>query len=341
MPDLTIEGMGGSEMEEAGADITEAMTRRSAMGVAEVLGRIPSHLRLLRELEKRFAQKRYDLVVLVDYPGFHLRVAALAAARGIPVLYYIAPQLWAWGERRAASLRKNIRTLAVILPFEESFFYSRGITTRFVGHPLLDLAEGPSKAQGLALLGLDSTSPVIGLFPGSRPQEVRRLWPVLRDTAFRLRQEIGDLQIVVAAMRGESYPGSEEFVLQADNAAAVLAAADACLCKSGTTTLEAVLSDTPMVIAYRMHPTSYAIARRLVRVPFIGLVNLVAGQQVSPEFVQNEANPAALSAALLPLLDVDAPEALAQRSAFRIVRERLGQPGAGRRVAELARSLVA
>ena len=339
-PHAVIEATGGPRIAAAGAVIRHSIAACGAMGIAEVIHTIPRHMAMLADLEQRFRQGSYDAVVLVDYPGFHLKVAQAAARAGIPVLYYIAPQLWAWGAGRAPRLRRSTRALAVILPFEEPFFRTLDISAEFVGHPLLDAPPGPSRDAARAALGLDERGSVLAVFPGSRPQEVARLWPAFRDAARVVRAQAPGTQIVVGRMPGLDYPGGEDFV-SCESSAVALAAADAALCKSGTATLEAALADVPMVIAYRMHPVSHALARRLVKTRHIGLVNLVAGRDVAPELIQSAAEPRALATAVVPLLDPSSLAARGQRAAFAEVRSRLGNAGAGERVAEMALRLVA
>jgi lipid-A-disaccharide synthase len=292
-------------------------------------------------LRKRFAAGLYDLVILVDYPGFHLRVAAAAADFGVPVLYYIAPQLWAWGSWRLRAIRKYVQQVAAVLPFEEDYYRSRGVIADFVGHPLLDRNELPSIAEARASLNLPDEVTVLGLLPGSRKSEVNRLWPCFRDAAKRLSESQPSLRVLVAAADEIDYPGESEFQYCRMNSTTVLAAADAVLCKSGTATLEAAIAGTPMVVAYRMHPMTHAVARRVVRVPHVGLVNLIAEREVCPEFLQSDATPQVLARAVAPLLDAGSEEASLQRRAFVEVRSRLGGSGATQRVAEMAERMVA
>jgi lipid-A-disaccharide synthase len=342
VPDVAVEGVGGEHLEAAGARLIARIEDLTVIGFVEVVRKIPAHWRLLRRIEERLARGDVGLVVLVDYPGFHLRVAAAAARANVPVLYYVAPQLWAWGEGRVRRMARTVSRLAVILPFEEEFFSARGVRTTFVGHPLLD--RPPLAQEGAALkrsLGLAPDRPVLGLFPGSRPQEVRRLWPVFRAAAERIRRDSPAVQALVAAIPGASYPDAGEIRVVPGRPRECFAAADAALCKSGTSTLEAAMALTPLVIAYRMHPLSYLLARRLVRVDRIGMVNLVAGRRVAPELIQGAVTPEALERAVRPLLDPDSPERRAQLEGLAEVRRRLGESGAARRAAEIARSLLA
>lgn len=340
LPDAVVDALGGPLMASAGANVIEPFDKMRVMGLAETVKNLPAHLLLLRRLKRSFLAGRYDLAVLIDYPGFHLRVAKAAAAAGIPVLYYIVPQLWAWGEWRAKSMRRSVRSAAVVLPFEETFFRTRGIEAEFVGHPLLDMPPPPSRSDARAAMGLFDDEPVLGLFPGSRLQEIRRLWPVFRKAATRLRRKLPGLKIVLAGTSGSTYPDDGD-VINPYDARTVFAAADAALCKSGTTTLEAALTGTPMVIAYQMHPLTFAVARRVVKLRHVGLVNLIAGRGVAPEFLQREATPEGLAEAVARLFDSNNEAASMQRDAFGHVRNALGRPGASARVAEMARRLVA
>jgi lipid-A-disaccharide synthase len=333
-PGVTVDAVGGDALAAAGARLVATVDRLAAVGTIESAASLPRHWDLLRRLDAGLARRRYDAVLLVDYPGFNLRVAHRAARHGVPVVYYIAPQLWAWGAWRLRRLRADVRHLAVILPFEERYFRERGVACTFVGHPLLDRPRLPSGPEARRALALDSNAPVLALFPGSRVAEHRRLWKPFRETAARMRDAIPDLSVVVAASRSAHLDGSEAMT-QTTDAPLALAAADVALCKSGTVTLEAALAETPLVVAYQLHPVTFGLARRLVRVPAIGLVNLVAGSGVAPEFVQRAMTPDALCAALSPLLERDGEPARRQRAAFRSIRARLGSPGAGHRVAEL------
>ena len=337
--DVQIEAFGGPALEAAGATVLDRMEQYSVMGFVEALWKLPAHFRLLGRVRAAFRAGRYDLAILVDYPGYHLRAAAAVAKVGVPVLYYIAPQIWAWAPGRVRRLA-CVRRLAVILPFEEAFFREHGVAATFVGHPLCDRPPLPTREEARRGVGLDPARPVLGLFPGSRAQEVKRLWPVFRDAAAAVVAQRAEVQVVVAGTPRGSYPAAGPTRVHDGNPLAVFAAADAGLCKSGTTTLEAALADLPMVIAYRSHPVSFAIGIRLLRVPHVGLVNLIAGQEVAPEFLQGAATAASLAAAVLPLLDPRSEAARRQRAGLALVRERLGPPGAADRVASIALELL-
>jgi len=338
-PDVRIRGVGGPCMAEAGVELLGSLQGLQAMGLFEAAGTIPAHLAALRTIARELRARPCDLVVLVDYPGFHRRVAAVARARGVPVLQYIAPQLWAWGAWRLGGYRRVVSHTAVILPFEEAFFHARGVAATFVGHPLL---ERPAVGRTAARRGLDlpGGTPVLGLFPGSRTSEIRALWPSMREAARHLRATHPDLRVCVAADAATPLPGFDTIAAVRASAAVVAAAADVAIAKSGTTTLELALAGTPHVVAYRMHPVTYLAARRLVAVRWIGLVNLLLNRAVVPELVQDAATPEALAGAAGPLFDAAGEASQAQRAAFSEVPGRLGPRDASARVAALALRLA-
>jgi lipid-A-disaccharide synthase len=303
-PDAELYGLGGPLMAAAGVQLLAHVDQLAVMGLAEVAGRIPFFLRLLRELDRRIETDRPDLVIPIDYPGFNLRLARAAKARGVRVLYYIAPQVWAWHRSRARKLAQYTDRMAVILPFEEALFRTAGAAATFVGHPLLDLEPPHRSAEEFCReLGLDPERPIVALFPGSRRQEVHRHLDLFTDAVSIVRTGLPDVQPVIAAAStlGDDAFARAPFPLTRE-AWELLHHATAALVKSGTTTLQAALTITPMVIAYRMHPLTFAVARRLVRVEHVGLANLVAGERIAPELLQDAATPAALAAALEPLL---------------------------------------
>ncbi|HTL06471.1 MAG TPA: lipid-A-disaccharide synthase [Gemmatimonadales bacterium] len=341
LPGATLEALGGPAMAAAGAAVRFPLARYTVMGFAEVLARLPRHWRLLRRLDRELAAGRYDLVIPVDYPGFNLRLAEAALRHGVPVLYYIAPKYWASGARRAARLARAVSRLAVILPFEEEFFRTAGAPVSYVGHPLLDRPPPPSREAARAALGVAAGQRVLALFPGSRRQELDRLWEPFRAAAELLRQRGACERVVVATVPGGNYPRAGDCQLRREDSATILAAADAALIKSGTGTLEAALAGVPMVVAYRVHPLSAWLARRMLTVPWISLVNLIAGKPVVEELLQEDVVPERLAAALAPLLEPGNPAAGRQQTGLTLVCERLGGPGASERVAEQAAALLA
>jgi lipid-A-disaccharide synthase len=341
-PERPLVGTGGDRMRAAGVALLEHSERLAAIGFVEVLRHVPRHWRLLQTLKARFATGRVGLVILLDYPGFNMRVAEAAHAAGVPVLYYITPQVWAWGADRLPRLARWVAKAAVILPFEEALLRRHGVDARFVGHPLLDrVGELPAPAAARAMLGLDPARPVLAVFPGSRRSELARHLRPFMDTAREVQRRHPAVQVIVSAAPGIVVdPALCPFPVVRDASFAVLRAATAGLLKSGTTTLEAAVAGLPHVIAYRTSAVTHAIARRLVRIPHIGLVNVVAGRGVSREFVQDDLVPARVADALEPLLDEADPVRATALAGLAGVRARLGEPGAAGRVAALARELV-
>jgi lipid-A-disaccharide synthase len=336
-------GIGGTRMGRAGVRLIEHTDRLAVMGFVEVLKHVPRHYALLSGIKRRLRSGAIGLVVLIDYPGFNMKVAAAAKAAGVPVLYYITPQVWAWGAGRLRALRETVTRAAVILPFEEALLREHGIEATFVGHPLLDRAAAsmPTRAAARRTLGLTEGERVLALFPGSRAQEIARHLDPFLDTARLLEQRMPGLRVIVSVAPGITLDAARcPYPLVHDSSFTVWRAADAALSKSGTSTLEAAVAGCPLVVAYRTGAASYAIARRVVTIPRVGLVNVVADELVAPEFIQGAVRPAAMASALEPLLRGDTVERAAQAAGLARVRARLGEPGAAARVAEMALALA-
>lgn len=337
-----LRGVGGDLMQAAGVHLDEHIRDLAVLGLVEVLRHVPKHWRMLRDVRARLQSGQVALVVLVDYPGFNMRVAEMAAAAGVPVLYYIVPQVWAWGAGRLDKLARWVAKAAVILPFEEPLLRAHGIDAEFVGHPLLDRAtEMPGREQARDQLGLARDARVLALFPGSRAQEIDRHLDAFVATANQLRERMPDLQVIVSAAPHVHIDERRcRFPIVRAASLPILRAADAAMCKSGTTTLEASVAGCPHVVAYRTHPITYFAAQRLVKIPYIGLVNVVAGREVAPEFIQRKLEPVMVARALEPLLDGGSARRAQMLEDLEAVRRQLGQPGAARRVAAIAQSLA-
>ncbi|MQA88814.1 MAG: lipid-A-disaccharide synthase [Gemmatimonas sp.] len=335
-------GLGGPGMAAEGVELLADLHELAVMGFVEVLSRLPFFLRLRRMVFGALERERVDLVIPVDYPGFNLRLARHARRVGIPVLYYIAPQVWAWHASRAADLARDADRIAVILPFEEDFLRAHGANVEFVGHPLLDRPAPDGDREGWVKdLGLLPENRVLALFPGSRAQEIERHLGIFSAASELVQKRNPEVRVVVGgatAIPDKAYAASPYPVSRAPDL--LLRHATAALVKSGTTTLEAALAEVPFVVAYRMNRLTYQLARRVVRVPHIALANLVAGRRVVPELVQDEVTADAMARALEPLLDESDPERRAVVSGLREVRSALKRGGAGPRVADIAAELL-
>jgi lipid-A-disaccharide synthase len=340
-PDRPLSGVGGSRMREAGVVLLEDVERMAVMGLVEVIRHVPHHWSLLRVIRHRLERNGTGLVTLIDYPGFNMRVAKYARESGVPVLYYITPQVWAWGANRLAKLARLITRAAVILPFEEPLLRQHGIDATFVGHPLLDRAKSMTdRVTSRRSLGVPENAPLLALFPGSRRQEIVRHLDDFVAVGRELRRRVPGLHVVVSVAPGVEIDLARcPFPTVRGSSLNVLSAADAAFCKSGTSTLEAAVAGCPLAVGYRTNRLTHAIAARVVKVPWIGLVNVVAGRLVAPEFVQDQLVPLRVAAALEPLL---AKTAARQRMLDDLadVRSRLGAPGAADRVAEMALRMV-
>ncbi len=338
-PDLRLVGLGGSRMRSAGVELLEDLDTLAVMGFAEVLRSLPALIGVRWRVRRWIERERPDLVIPIDYPGFNLSLACHASSLDVPVLYYIAPQVWAWRPKRARKLARCTDRVCVVLPFEEDFLSEHGADARFVGHPLLDDPDRHGgDGQGDREHG--DAPPVLGLFPGSRAQEVERILPSLGEAARRLRDERPGLEVRVARapdLPRELYGDPPGRLAPPDE---VAAAARAALTKSGTVTLQLALVGVPMVVGYRVNALTFFLARRLVSVDHVALVNLVAGREVVPELIQDELTPDRLVEEARPLLEPGSGPRRRMLRGLAEIREALGDSGCTRRVADEAMALV-
>lgn len=348
-PGITFFGIGGPKMEEAEVRILYRVSEVAVVGMTEVLPKMRFIHQALNELKDALKDNPPDLVILIDYPGFNLHLSKKAHDLGIPVLYYIPPQVWAWRERRVKKIAKRVDRVAVILPFEKEFYSRYGIRVEYVGHPLLDgLEERGSSEQVRGHPGIGGDQfPVVGLLPGSRNEEITRHMPPMMGAAEIISRTYPDLRCILplASTVGEEivkpYLEDVKFdvTVRSADTKEVLRECDLALIASGTATLEAAITETPMVILYKVSFLTYLISKLLAKVSHIGLVNLVAGGEIVPELIQGDATDSRLAEEGLRILE---DEAIREdmKANLRMVRDQLGQGGASERAAAIAGEMM-
>jgi len=342
-PDTRVFGMGGERMRAAGAELLADVSRRAIVGGTEVVSSVPGFYRVYRRLRSVLERDPPSVLVLVDFPEFNLRLARAARRAGVPVVYFIPPQIWAWRAGRIRTIRCLVSLVLVVFPFERALYADAGVPVELVGHPVVDaVASAPSRAAARRALGLDDRGLVIGLLPGSRHGEAVQMIPLMAAAAERLLARWPDARFVLA----QAPTLDDEVVRHAvaavpairvarDAAHAVMRAADLVLVASGTATLETALLGTPMIVCYRVSRLSELMARLLVRVPWINLVNLALGHAAVPELrLRHELTVERLADEARRLLESTAARD-AQRAAFTELGEQLGAPGVGMRAARL------
>jgi len=349
-PNAEMFGFGGDRMEQAGMRLEENLAQKlPIIGATQVIKNYPKLKELLNRAADMLRTRRPDLLVLVDYPGFNLRTAAVARAAGIPVAYYISPQVWAWHRERLEVIRKNVDKMLVILPFEADMYRSEGIDAEYVGHPLQDdLTEINPRQEVLNRLGISPDAEVIGLMPGSRTAEIVRHLPAMLEAAQIIRKERPEAQFVlprastIAPDLLKKYLGrfaDVKVTVVDDDHKSVRAAMDFVICKSGTSTLEYALLGIPMVIIYRASFLTGFIAKRVLKIPHIGLVNIVAKEEVAPELLQEQATGPLIAKEVLRLLS-DEKSLVYMKQKLAEVRDLMGGPGASRHAAESIAGLI-
>ncbi len=340
-PGLAIYGIGGDRMQAAGMELIYHIRDFSFMGFIEVLGHLPFIRQAMKRMEHLLAARRPDVVVLIDYPGFNLRFGARAKRAGVKVAYYISPQVWAWGQGRVRRIRRIVDRMLCILPFEQDFYRARGVPALYVGNPLLDEARPRlTKDAFCRQLGLSASQPLVGLLPGSRKQEVEKILPAMLGACRLMGEKQPSVQFALNLASGFAPEAVEAMIKRAGLKIALakgqsyelMAHSDLVLAASGTATLECGIIGTPLIIVYKTSWLSYLLGRWLVKVPYIGLVNLVAGKKVAPEFIQHEARPGAIFLMAQMLLAEGRPRQAVREELARIPGL-LGQPGAASRAA--------
>jgi lipid-A-disaccharide synthase len=338
-------GMGGPRMAEAGVELIADYHQVAVVGLAEVLHKIPSVVSVQRRLAREAVRRKASLAILIDSPDTHFGVARRLKKNGIPVGYFIGPQVWAWRAGRVRTIRRLVQRMVVIFPFEEKIYRDAGVPVDFVGHPLVDVVRPTmTRAEFSARYGLDASRPTVALLPGSRRSEIALHLPRIIEACRSLSNSMASsgIQFVLAAAPGLSadifarHASQPEVKFTRVEGATydALAAADCAIVASGTATVEAALLGTPMVVIYRVRPVSAFILRRMIHTPFIGMVNLIAGKLVVPELIQDQFTPAAVQREIRRYLE--SPSAREETKAgLAQVRARLGPGGAIERTADV------
>jgi lipid-A-disaccharide synthase len=342
-PDAEIFGFGGRRLQQAGGRLVGDYAPFTVTGLTEAVRVAPRSFAMLRRLVDAARELRPHVFVAIDFPDFNFRLMAALRRLGVPIVYYVSPQLWAWRPGRMDTMRSHVDRVLVIFPFEEPLYRNAGIDVRFVGHPLVDLARaGQGRGPFLTERGLDPEAPTVALLPGSRRNEVERIVPIVSDALHIIRAQVPGAQFVVACAPGipdpmfarlVSDPAERRVVLVRDRTDDVLSACDLAITASGTATMQCVIHEKPMVVVYRVSPLTYRLGRPFVQVDTFAMPNLLAGRRIVPELIQQEFTPERTAEeALAVLTDQDRRaqvcEALAE------VRQLLGPPGASRRAAE-------
>lgn len=350
-PDTTIAGLGGPNFAAAGGQLIDDYRGIAVTGLTEAIAKLPKSSRTMSRLARWARDNRPDALVLIDSPDFNLRLAARVRKLSVPIVYYVSPQVWAWRAGRMKTILGVADRLLVIFPFEEKFYRDAGAPdgfVEFVGHPLVDLAKpAEGRAPFLRKLGLAPERPTVAILPGSRPNEVKRLLADLMAAAALISSRVPGSQFVVA--RAPFLKDSELAAVKSSGASpvavvegdtdTVLASCDVALTASGTATVQSALHDTPMVVVYRVSPLTYRLGRRLVKLDTFAMVNLIAGERIVPELIQDDFTPEAAAREAVSML-TDEDRARTVRQGLARVRERLGAPGASRRAAESILRLV-
>jgi lipid-A-disaccharide synthase len=337
-PSCRVMALGGVALADAGAEIIYPLDRFAVMGFAEVLAKLPRIVALERSLGRLLAREGIDLFIPVDYPGLNLRLSRRAKAAGVPVFYFISPQIWAWGAWRLKRMKRSIDLMAVILPFEVDIYRNAGIPVVFAGHPLLDEIETPDCPKEAPAPGAPFT---VILFPGSRRQVFERMFPVFCDAARRIRGRFGSAEFVVglAPLMGDRAaivpPDMRAFLRTTREGIGELEKAALALAASGTVTLQCALSGTPAIVSYRTSPISYAIGKSLVKIPWIAMPNVLARRRIVPELIQSEGTPDRIAEEAGSILG-DPGRYRAMSADLISLRRTLEGQGGIRRIAEMA-----
>lgn len=345
---VSFSGMGGLNMENAGASLFIDASELAVVGLFEVLAKYSIIKKALNHLKRHLKQNPPDLLILIDYQEFNQKIAAFAKSLGIKVLFYIGPQVWAWRPKRVHKMAKIVDQMAVIFPFEVALYKNANVAVEFTGHPLVDeVIINKTTEQARSVLELNNQT-TVGLFPGSRTGEIEKILPVMLSAAKTLKEQQSDLQFVLpiaSTLNKDTFEPYQEEIktlnihLVSNNSYDVMQACDAIIAASGTATLEIGLMETPMVIVYKISAFSYAILKRLVKIKHIGLVNILSDKEIVREFIQENAKPEAIAQEITKILN-DESYNTNMRNHLSLLRQKLGEGGGSKNVARLALKML-
>lgn len=345
---VNVRGIGGEMMGKAGVEILIPSSDMAVVGFTEVLPRLRSIIRARLRLRYLLKNDCPDLLILIDYPDFNINLAGFAKRYGVPVLYYISPQVWAWRRGRIKKISRRVDRMAVILPFEKEIYGKRGMNVEYVGHPLLDsIPTNIDKDEMIREMGLEGSHPILGLLPGSRSEEIRNLLPIMVESAEILSSHYNNLRCVLQLastispdlVQSEISKSTLEITVSGKDIYRTLSVCDMAFVASGTATLETAIMTVPMIIVYKVSPVSFWICKMALRVPYIGLANLVAGEEVAPELIQGEVTAQRLAREALSILkNEQRKKDMIDR--LELLRHKLGSGGASERTARIALEMM-
>lgn len=345
---IEIFGVGGEKMKEAGVEVVYDIIELAVVGFVEVIKHLWTFKKLFNRLLSLLETKRPDAVILVDYPGFNLRFARYVKAKDIPVIYYISPQVWAWGRNRILEIKKYVDKMIVIFGFEEELYKDSGVGASFVGHPFLDIVRPEHKKEDIIkALHLKHHSVKISLLPGSREKEIERHLPVMLEACRLIREKVPECEFILSRYRRVDRSIYNKIISSSkikphsleNNPYDVMEISDMVIVSSGSATLEIAIMGKPMVIIYKTSLITWLLAKNMIKIPDIGLVNVVAGKRIVPELIQFEANAGKIAKECLAILN-DKKRQVDIREGLKKVKEKLGEQGAAERSARIIQKII-
>tara|TARA_B100001175_G_scaffold279143_1_gene256158 strand:+ start:645 stop:1763 length:1119 start_codon:yes stop_codon:yes gene_type:complete len=335
-PNASFMGHGGNKMEEEGLKLIEHIDRLSIMGFIEILKHLPRFNKILKQTIDLIKKSKPNRIILIDYPGFNLRLAKKIKNLGIPITYFILPQVWAWKEKRVEDIKNLIDQPISIFPFETKWFKSKGLDVVYLGHPFMDLEHiNESTKSFYTRHSLNVNEPILTLLPGSRQQEIDKHWPIFLETVTIIKKKVEKLQVIVGKSSNITIPHCPKDFRIEKNARKAIMAGTAALASSGTTNLECVIENTPLVVCYKLNLSSWYIAKLFVKVKYSSIVNIMLNKKVVNEFLQNEMKPNLLSEEIVDLLNTESKSRQKMLDEFNNIKKMLGNSGVFLRIADL------